>query len=179
MRFGYGISLCLLALVLSLSSCKKLLTFDIGLSSSFSIPSTVLVDAPINLPTPDVTTNAEQEFEENDTRAKYIDEIHLTELKLTITSPENQTFSPLKHLYIYINTEGLVETRVAYYENIPPDVGKELLMNLDDTDLEEYIKKEKFKLRVQVVTDETFFSNISITADMNYRVKAKNPVCGN
>lgn len=177
MRVKFLTGLIVLAVVLSQSSCKKLLTFDIALTSSFTIPSTVLLDVPVSLPTPDVTTNAEQEFEQNDTRAKYIDEIYLTELKLTITSPSGQTFSPLKHIYIFINAEGLGETRVAYYENVPPNIGNELLLELDDTDLADYIKKEEFTLRVQVVTDETFFTNISVDADMNYRVKAKNPIC--
>ncbi len=62
------LSVLLIGIVLTIS-CKKLLTFDISDSTTTTVDANILpFQLPVELPTPDVTTNSENEFAQNDTK---------------------------------------------------------------------------------------------------------------
>lgn len=160
-----------------LPSCNRdviEIKFKLNYSTNFTIESGGLLNFPLDFFTPDVTTNAESEFEANDTRKDKVKEVSLDELVLTITAPEGRSFDFLKDIYLFISAEGLEEQQYAFYEDVPDGLTR-LELNATGIDLASYIKEEKFKLRSECVLDRTLTQNIDVQADMVFNVRA-NPL---
>ena len=140
-----------------ISGCKKLdkfTQFEMDYTTQATIPASTGINLPFNVLTPDVKTNAENEFEANDTRKDLIESIKLTELELTITDPANEDFSFLKEAEIFISAEGLEKQSVAHFDNISDQAGNTLSATPKDVDLAPYVKKDEFKLQLEATTDE-------------------------
>lgn len=157
------------------SSCDKideLTKFDMDYRTSVVIESAVGVDLPFDIVTPDVETDSESEFAINDTRKDLIEEIQLKTLRLEITAPEGEDFSFLESLEIFISAEGLEEIQIASITEVPESVA---ILDLDtsDSDLQEYIKKDAFSLRLNTVTDEVLTSDITLDVFCVFFVDAK------
>ncbi len=162
--------------VILYTSCKdieKLTEFTMDYDSSVTLSKSTGLNLPVNLFTPDIETNSSSEFAVNETRKDLVEEIRLTALNLTITSPESQTFSFLESVTISIAAEGLSEIEVATLENIPDNVGKIITLETTDQDLKEYIKKDKFTLHVKSVTDELLSQDVDIDIASDFFVNAK------
>lgn len=163
-------------MVFALTGCKqldKLTQFYMDYDASYTYSAGLPVNLPVTLNTPDVTTNAEQQFEVNDTRKDLIESIKLKQLTLTITSPGGQTFAFLKSVDVYISANGLPEVRVARKENIADNVGAQFDLDLDDVELEEYVKADAFKLKVSSTTDQITTSNTEVNIYSKFFVDAK------
>lgn len=164
--------------VLSLSciSCKKLkeLTeFDISYKTKVVVAPTFGINTPFEILTPDITTNSESEFASRGTGKNYIDKINLSSMVMKITSPSTQRFDFLKSIEISISASGLSDLKIAQKLDIPDNVGNEVALDVLENDIAEYIKKDKFKLRVNVVSDKTIVSEVQIDVNSVFRVKAK------
>lgn len=151
----------------------EITTFDIKNSVEFTVPSSSLVDVPIDVGTPDINTSSQQTFENNNTRADLVENVNLSELTLTITSPNDRTFSFLKSLKINISNDSEGSTLIAEIKDIPENVGSTLELETTGTSLDEYIKKDTYNLEFEAVTNETTNSETDITADMVFEVRAK------
>lgn len=163
-------------LFIIIAACDKvdeLTKFNVEYISSVTIPSSTVIDLPLEVFTPDMETNSDSEFEVNDTRKDLIEEIKLTELVLKITSPDNADFSFLESLDVYIFAEGLDEMKIASKEVIDTNAGDTLDLDVLDIDLKEYIKKDKFNLRINTVTDEAITSEHTIDVKSTFFVDAK------
>lgn len=161
---------------ISFSSCNKvdeLTKFNLDYSTATTIPASTGINLPFNVFSPDVETDAESEFEINNTRKDLVEEIMLTKLTLDITSPNDQNFTFLKSVNIYISAEGLDEIEVAYKEDIPENIGQQLDLETTNTDIKEYIKKDNFNLRVNTVTDEFLNDDVDIDISSQFHVDAK------
>ena len=166
----------LIILMITQHSCKevdKFTQFDMEYTSSITIPSSTIINIPFNVNTPDVQSNSKSTFEGNDTRADLIEEISLTKSVLTITSPSDGNFNFLKSVAIYINAEGLSESKIAWKDNIPNNSEKTLNLETTGSDLKEYIKKDEFTLEVETVTDETIAVDHKIDVYSVFHVDAK------
>lgn len=155
------------------SKLDKLTQFNMDYESDYTYSAGLPLNIPVQIFSPDVTTNSDQEFAINDTRKDLIESIKLTQLKLVITSPSGETFSFLKEVHVFIAADGLPETEVANKLNIDNTVGSELELTVFDTELQEYIKADKFKLKVTSVTDELLTSNVNVHIYSNFFVDAK------
>lgn len=131
------------------------------------------INLPVNISTPDMATNSEQEFAINDTRKDLIESIKLTQLKLNITAPAGETFSFLKEVHVYISSAGLPEVEIANKLNIDNTVGNEISLTLFDSELRDYIKADKFSLRVASTTDELLTSQVNVHVYSTFFVDAK------
>ncbi len=154
------------------NALKKLTQFRVNQSTDFSVPSSLLVNVPISLPSPDITTNSSQTFANNNTSADMIESVKLEEMKLTITAPSGKSFSFLKDIQLYLSAPNLPEVLVAEKLNVSSTTG-ELLLDVKDVELKEYLKKDKLSLRSQVLTDEVLTQSIQIKADSRFFVDAK------
>ncbi|MDT7829191.1 hypothetical protein RQM65_10985 [Pricia sp. S334] len=67
---------------------------------------------------------------------------------MVITSPTGSDFSFLNSIKVYIASEGLEEVLIAEQE-VPDGVGSTLDVDVLDIDLQEYIKKDEFNLRIK------------------------------
>lgn len=159
-----------------LIGCKRLsefTTFNMTYDESIVIPATMSVNLPVNLFTPKIESNSQSEFAVNDTRKDMIEEIKLTDLELTITSPSNGNFTFLESIAIFLEADSLPEIEIASREDIPDDTGNFLELNTSDMDLQEYIKKDDFRLRVNTVTKKMIGSDHHIDIHSVFFVDAK------
>jgi len=137
------------------------------------IPSTFGQIIPLSLVTPTLTTNATYQFEVNNTKKEFIRSIKLNELVLDIVSPQGETFSFINKLDVYISSPNYSEKKVAFKYNVPSTVGGQIICDLSDIDLQEFIKDETFSLRIAVDTDETIPQDITVNIHMKFFVDAR------
>jgi len=159
-----------------ITGCEKLsefTRFNLVYNDTVVIPSSAGINLPLNVFTPDIESNAESEFSVNDTRKDLIEEITLTDLNLSVNSPESGDFRFLESIEIYLGAEGLDEIRIAWQDSVPPDVGKYLELETSGEDLQAYIKKDEFSLRVHTVTDELIESDHEIKINSVFYVDAR------
>lgn len=163
--------------LVSFSSCEKLdkefTQFELKYTSKVTIDNGSILNLPIDILTPETTTNAEAEFEVNDTRKDLVEEITLTSMNLKVTSPDEQRFDFLKSIHVYINADGLSELEISFKDPVPEDVGDSLELDINENNLREYILKDRFSLRVEVVTDKVTGSDVEIDVESTYYVDAK------
>lgn len=162
-------------ILISFTGCNevdKLLTFNIKNETEITIPAAANINTPLNIPTPDIKTNSEDQFKNNNTKKDLVKDVKLTSMSLLITEPEGKTFSFLKSIIIYISADGVTEKKIAYKENIHSNIGNTLELTSTNEKLDEYIKKEFFNIRTVVTTDEAMISEVRINAKMNFRVTA-------
>lgn len=163
-----------LFLSLFLSSCDAvddLLTFTISNETSIQIKSTSPINLPSEIITPDVTTNSSAEFENNKTKASLVKDVKLKSLKLMITNPSDKTFTFLKSVHLYISTTDSDEIELAYQDNINASTNSIDLI-CTDSRLDQYIKADKYKIRTKVTLKETLTKDVTVKAEMKFRVTA-------
>ncbi|MEX0986874.1 MAG: hypothetical protein WD052_05300 [Bacteroidales bacterium] len=159
-----------------LISCERVsefTKFNLVYDESVVIPSSAGVNLPFNLFTPDIESNAESQFAINDTRKDMIEEITLTTLNMTITSPSNGTFSFLKEMAIFLVADSLPEIEIASKYDIPNSTGNVLELETTGEDIQEYIKKDQFSLRLHTVTDEMLSTEYHLDIHAVFYVDAK------
>jgi len=157
----------------SCNEIDKLTQFNMEYNEEVVIPSATGVDLPVNIFTPDIESNAESQFAVNDTRKDMIEHITLTSMELNLTSPAEGDFSFLKSISIYISADGLEEQKIAWLDEIPAEPGNILDLETSDVDLQEYIKKDNFSMKVNTVTDEIITSDHHIDVNSIFFVDAK------
>lgn len=169
-----GILFALILVCFSFSACKKKITqFNLDYDAEVVIGSTFGSLVPFFVQTPETETNAEYQFEVNDTDSKRVKSIFLKKLDLAIKSPINETFSFLKSIEIYIDSPDQPEVLLASKMEVSNGVGNNLSLDLVNIDFKEYIKDETFTLRLKVVTDETIPEDVHIGIASSYLVDAK------
>ncbi len=128
--------------------------FTLTYEQDAKVESSTGINLPFNIATPQMETNSEAEFENNNTEKKYIKSIELDQLSITLTDPPEEDFSFLESISVYIKAEGLDELRVAWKDPVSEQTSNVLNLDCSDSDLKEYIKKDRFSLRLAVSTDE-------------------------
>lgn len=172
-----GLLLIFAALLVTFAGCEKiedLLRFNFSDSAEISIPAqNILPTGFLRIPSPEVQTSSQQAFANNNTEAKYVKEAILTELKLTITSPQTQTFSFLNEIKIYLSAPDQPEVLIASKTNIPATVGNELLLDVTGTNLKPYVQGDSYVIRTEAKLDEATTQEMKIRADMQFSVTAE------
>lgn len=140
-------------------------------NSSITVPASSGINLPFDLFTPEITTHSESTFGSNNTSADLVESIKLKAMNLDITAPGDRDFDFLNSIKIYIDADGLSELMIASLTDIPADVDNiDLIVN--DNDLKDYLTKDKFKLRVETVTDEFLSNEVDIDVRSTFRVDA-------
>lgn len=173
------IFLLLMAVAISaFSGCKlidDLRTFDLDYATEFTIPSSSIINLPISLPTPNITTNTEQRFQDEGIESAWVESVKLTGLTVTIVSPQGEDFSFLENISLYMNTSGQPEVLIADKIPVPANAGSSFSMDVKGVDLYPYISQNDFTLRISATTDETTTQDVTFRADMVIEVKATIP----
>lgn len=160
----------------NIQSCKKieeLTQFTLTYNQEFTVESNTVVNLPFNIVSPSVETNSESTFESEDTRKDLVEQIKLTSLELFLKSPSDGSFNFLDEVELFINADGLDEKRIAFKFNIPDNIGKNLVMDVSEEDLQAYVKKEAFKIRLRVETDELISRDHILDCKSTFFVDAK------
>lgn len=171
-----SLPLIIFTILFSFIGCKEvdeLTQFSLDYNSEITIPSSTIIDLPVDILTPDVETNSSSKFENNNTNADLVESVYLTEMDLTITSPSNTDFSFLESIEVYIVAEGLEDVKIAWEDNVPKNTGDKLVLTTTEKDLKEFVKKDVFNLRVKTVTDEAITKEHTINAYTVFFVDAK------
>ena len=155
-------------------ACKKiedLFSFTVSNESSITIQSTTPVNLPFNIISPDVTTNSSEQFKNNNTDVKYVRNIILQSLQLTITSPSPQDFNFLKSIHVYISTNSENETELASLDQVPAGVNTIALIPTNAA-LDIYVKAASYTLRTQVVMNQILTQDVTVNAKSKFKVTA-------
>lgn len=142
-------------LLFNCSIVDELTKFDIDYETSYTLNPVPIVGVPISLFTPDIETNSDTTFENNNTNKDLIESIKLKKLSISIPSPETGNFNFLKEIRIYLSTENVEEIEVANLFEIPNDNSNTIALDVLGYELENYIKEDEFKMRIYAVADET------------------------
>ncbi|SHH17029.1 hypothetical protein [Flavobacterium defluvii] len=158
-------------LLTSCDAVDDLLTFNISNEASIKIKSTSPLNLPTEIITPEVTTNSSAEFENNKTKASLVKDVKIRSLKISISDPSDKTFTFLKSIHLFISTTDSDEIELAYQDNINTSSN---MIDLVCTDkkLDQYIKADKYKIRTQVTLKETLTQDVTVKADMKFKVTA-------
>jgi hypothetical protein len=154
---------------LLLTGCKKLGTFTITGSTEFTVPALT----PIGVFSVPVQTSSQSSFQAQGTDAKHLKEVHLEKISLTITDPPSGNFNFLDKVHIYISASGVAEQEVAFLDPIPQNGSVTIDLNTTGIELVEYIKQETYNLRISTTTNQIINQDVTMKADMTFRVKAK------
>ena len=146
-------------------------TFTIADQTTIQVGTTTLINAPFEVPTPDITTNSSQEFENNNTNADLVKDIKLEDLKLSITNPSGKSFSFLKSVHLYISTAETDEIELAYIDDVPVAATTIFLITSQEK-LDSYIKAPSYKIRSRIETRETVTQTIDMQVDFKFKVTA-------
>ena len=155
--------------------CKKiqeLTEFDIPFNTSFTVPAQVPGTILPDIQTPGIQTNIQKTFESNGTAKDLIDEVTLKEMKLVVNTPTTGTLNFLKSAKIYINAKGMSEALLSSRDSIPRDVNT-IDFTTSSANLTNYITKDSFSLRIQVVTRELTNTSTKIDVKTKFHVNAK------
>jgi hypothetical protein len=147
------------------------ISFETSDNFNFTLASGSVINIPFELITPEIPTNSSNEFEQNDTRADKIEEIILKELKLSILSPSGKTFSFLKSIEIFVSAEGLPEVLMASKYDFSSNLTT-LALDCSPNDMANYVKQERYKVRVKTVTRESTKEDIEVNCFIKFSVKA-------
>jgi hypothetical protein len=161
-------------IVVCLTQCKEvddLLTFTIADQVTITVPSNSPLNLPVELATPDVTTNSSQKFANNNTEASLVKDVKLQELSLQIQTPAGKTFSFLKSVQLYISTTSSNEILLASLDNIPM-TATSISLTPTQEKLDVYAKSSSYKLRTAIVMRETLTQSVEMKADLKFRVTA-------
>lgn len=79
----------------------------------------------------------------------------------------------MRTVRIYINADGLDEILVAYKEDMENTNSSSISLELTCNDLQEYIKKDEFDVRVETITDEILSPDHEVSMHSVYFVDAK------
>lgn len=158
-------------LTISCNEIDKLLTFTISNEATFKVNTGLPINSPSEVPTPDVTSNSSTEFENNNTRTDLVKDVQLKELNLSITDPSDKTFSFLKSVHMYISTTADDEIELGYQDNIS-STSNTISLICTTQKLDKYIKASSYKIRTKVTTKETLTQDVTVKADMKFRVTA-------
>lgn len=168
-KFIYGCICCLL-----LAGCEEvddLLTFHVHDQTMIRIANTMSVGLPLDVPTPDVSSDSQQQYKNNNTRADLVKDVKLEELALTIKEPSGKTFSFLKSIRIFISTNGSDEIELASLNDVAANTSTIKLIPTQEK-LDAYAKAPSYNLRTAVTTDEALTQDVDVQVDLKFRVTA-------
>ncbi len=161
-----------LVFLVTFVSCKKQKEFNVTNSSTFTIPSSSsIINLPMQITTPQTTSNIETKVDSEGSSSKLIEQVTLTSLNLVINTPANGNFNFLNSIEIYLSSPNQSEILVASRYDIPEDNATTLALNPETTNLKEFMKDKELSLRTKIVTDKAVSYDLNVTADQIYFVK--------
>ncbi|MCJ8165412.1 hypothetical protein MKJ04_11210 [Pontibacter sp. E15-1] len=170
-RLVLGVVLLFAMMAVACEKLDELLTFYIEEEESITIESQFPVGTLVPLTPVTVTTNSEERFKNNKTRAELVKDVTLNRLNLSITDPQGGNFDFLKRIEIYISSEGQDEVKIAYLDEVPQNATT-LSLKSTNAKLDKFIKGDTYSIRTKAALAKPVSQDISIKADMRFKVTA-------
>ncbi|WP_194766949.1 hypothetical protein [Tamlana sp. I1] len=163
----------LLTIVFGCDKIDELTQFNMVYNEQVVIKSNAVVDLPFNAFTPEISSNSESTFENNNTGKNLIEYIELKKMTLEIDGPDHGNFDFLNTIDVYISAEDEPEVKISWKENIEANGSRVLELDTSSDDLKNYLKKDNFTLRLATVTDELITADHHINVRSEFFVDAK------
>lgn len=165
------------AAVFCTQGCKKYkqyTDFDLNYTQNVTIPASGgLLNAPIDIVSPNMTTETDSKYDNNGTAAKLVDNVTLTKLSLTVNSPSQANFDFLNSVEIYLSSPSQHEVLVAYIYDVPETGLRSLNLTCRDENLKAALQDDSYKVRVRTVMDHPIPYDVGVTSYETFHVKAK------
>lgn len=165
--------LCVFSISCSEDILDRFTMFNITNTTNFSIPPTAGISLLPSIDTPEIQSDSNNQFENNNSRKDLIESAKLTSLTLEIEAPESQDFDFLNAIEIFISSENLEERLIASLTDIPENQSNTLNLEVVDVELASYLRADTYNLRVSARTDKTIASETSIKVTSNFFIDAK------
>jgi hypothetical protein len=165
-------SLLLFATMISCKVVDQFTKFNLAIKDTITINPTLAINVPFDIPTLPIPLNTTSTFELNNTHKDLIEEIYLSELKMTIIRPEGEDFSILKSIEIYIQAAGLEKQKIAWLDSIS-STATSIKLNVSNSDLKDYILKDNIELIAKTVTDEINTREYKIAINVKFLINAR------
>jgi hypothetical protein len=156
------------------TACDKvddLLTFYINQEETIRVESNFPVGVLVPLTPVAVTTNSEETFKNNKTRAELVKDVSLDKLTLTISDPASENFDFLRSIELYLSNDQGEETKIAYLDAVPKGVNA-IELKSTNAKLDKYIKGNTYTVRTKAVIAKPITRDIAIKAAMRFKVTA-------
>lgn len=128
---------------------------------------------PADIETPPVTSNVEKEMGSRNSRVDMIESVTMKSMQMILYAPDGKNFDFLKDIELFISAEGLPEKRIAYFTEIPDTIQNTLILKCENQELESFIKKGSYHIRMRVTTDKILHEDIGVRVVSSYFVDAK------
>jgi len=167
----------ILVVALLVNSCKevdKFTHFNMSFDEPMDLPT-----FPWVLPEPlyfDVTkdTNSANTFLTHNTSKDLIEEIVLTEAKITIQSATGDfSFLETVQFFLVVDVESEEKILIASKLLIPDDIGKTIELDIVGQDLATFLKEDQLTLRIEVDNDKVLTEELELMIHVNFFVDAK------
>ena len=170
----------LVGILLLAGGCKKvlgLLHFNVDDTQSFTVPATYpFGPTPTPLPPVTITTTATATYANNNTSAKYVQDVTLDHIILTATSPAGQNFDLLKSIEVYISTDAAGGNKVLMASLYQVPVGVTAIqLNPADQKLDLYLRGSSYALTTIVQLSRPLTKDVVVRVDSRYNVAASLP----
>lgn len=171
----------LVGLLLMAGGCNKvlsLLRFDVNDTQSFTVPAAYPYGtSPTTLPAVTVNSTSTTTYSNNNTSAKYVQNVKLEELTLTATSPAGQTFDIVKSVKLYISTNaaGTNKVLLASLDNVPAGATSIQLNPASDTKLDTYLQNSSYALTSEVLLSKRPTQDVVVRVNSKFSVAASLP----
>lgn len=169
------LSILLAVLVTFSAGCKKaddLTKFNMEFNSEVTVPPNTLINLPLDLVTPDMTTNYQETFSANNTRSDLVEAITIDKITISVKSPQGMHLDFLKSITVYISADGIPEKEIASKHDIPDGLTSLDLDYVSDN-LKDFLTKETIRLRVKTITDKTLNQEATLNVFTRFKVDAK------
>ena len=104
----------------------------------------------------------------NQSGTDYIREVRVASVRLDASSPSNQSLGIFKSIKLFV-VNGSAEVMAASRSDIAENIGNNLVLDIDNSRLlDDYIKGNNVKVRMEYVLRNSLTSDISVRAAINF-----------
>lgn len=105
-----------------------------------------------------------------------VKEVRIASAKIDASNPSNQNLGVFKSIHIYISrSDGSHEALVAFRTDIAPNVGTNLVLDIDNSRfLDEYIKGSGMRIRMEYVLRQPLNMDASVKASLGFSAAPAN-----
>jgi len=161
---------------LATTGCKKIdqwSQINIPFSRTFPIPATAEESITIDFTSPAVSTQDNFISQNIDLENEKLESITLDEMTLLLDSATQVELSYLEFIELYILSDNVDEVKIAWQDDIPDDVGKELEMQVSSRDLQSFIQEDSISIKLVGSTDEAIVEDHDLTVDSKFVMDLK------
>jgi hypothetical protein len=151
----------------------KFTHFTIKQSKTITIPAHVPSNIPYDVYTPFFPTNSEKYFGDNNTNSDLVESAKVSSMVATITPGTAEDFSFITSMRIFLVKKDYVLTEIAYKNNIPDNIGQQIIFDLQDVELTPYIQEDSLAFRIQAYTDRQNVVDVPVKIEAHFLVDAK------